>query len=460
MGITSANKELNVTQIEPGGSARVRLSLTAVPNITADPSDVVLILNRSADMAGEPLDRIKSAANTIIDIIRASTNPDGEGQIGADSRMAVVSFSDTAEQNTGLITSVEDLKAAVNSLTSGGGANHAEAFTTAQALFDPATDRAEFVILLSDGVNTVGEDPNSVATTLKAQGIRIYSIGIPGSEPLNEQSLRDWASNPDSVHVAISPDTARLEELFGDLIPTATRPGATNIVVTDTVSECFRITALSSPTKGTATMNDARTVTWQIDELGVTTEETAAFEFTVEHVGPCTGIVEVNESISYDDANGSTVSFPSPTLDVSGSITICEESCREPVELSVSGCSETIELDAGDLILEGLGRVVQLDVTLRNVCPGRRIALAVLLNEVDADGAEYKRGIKILTIPAHTQESCRDVAIRCLTFVLPEDLNVSGDAGTLCGTRNFRARFITHYIDNDVNCCLCDETNG
>jgi hypothetical protein len=460
MGITSANKELNVTQIEPGGTAQVRLSLTAVPNVTSDPTDIVLILNRSESMAGDPLTTIQSTAKAIIDRIQASTNPDDPTQIGADSRMAVVSFADTAVANTTLITSVADLKAAVDGLTPGGLANHADALTTAQALFDPATSRVEFIILLSDGINTAGTEPNTIATALKAAGTRIYSIGEPGAEGIGEQALRDWASNPDSVHVAISPDAARLEEMFGDLIPTVTQPGATGIVVTDAVSDCFRIISMSSPTKGTAIMNSAQTVTWQIPELGTAAEESASFEFTVEHVGPCTGTVEVNQDISYDDAQGGTVTFPSPTLYVNGDVTICEGSCRDAVDLSVSGCSESIELDAGDIYLDGLGRIVQLDVTLRNVCPQKRVALAVLLNEVDADGVEYKRGMKTMTIPAHTQEGCRDVTIRCLTFVLPEDLNVSGTAATLCGTRNFRARFIAHYIDNDVNCCPCEDTNG
>ena len=38
-------------------------------------------------------------------------------------------------------------------------------------------------------------------------------------------------------------------------------------------------------------------------ELGVKKSEGASLEFTVEHIGPCTGSIEVNESISYDDKN-------------------------------------------------------------------------------------------------------------------------------------------------------------
>ena len=112
-----------------------------------------------------------------------------------------------------------------------------------------------------------------------------------------------------------------------------------------------------------------------------------------------------------------------------------------------------MEYDAGTLALDSLGRMLQLDVTLQRVCPNRRVALAVILSEVDDNGVEYKRGIKTMTIPAHTRATCQDVKLRCIRFVLPEDLDVSGTANGICNARSFRARFIAHYIDHDFDCC-------
>ena len=103
--------------------------------------------------------------------------------------------------------------------------------------------------------------------------------------------------------------------------------------------------------------------------------------------------------------------------------------------------------------MESLGRIVQLSVTLQNVCPNRRVALAAILTEVDDQGLEYKRGMKTVLVPAHTQEACRDVTVRCIKFVLPESLDVSGSTGSICNARNFKARFIANYIDNDFECC-------
>lgn len=453
MGITNSNKELSAARIDCGGSFQVRLSLTATPDIVTNPTDIVLILDRSGSMAGSALANLKNGAKAFIDIIDEATDGAQDGQIGSGSRIAVVSFADTATQDTQLITSVSDLKAAVDALTAGGNTNHADAFTKASELLTAPSVNARVMVMFTDGETTAGPDPSPIAAAARTAGVVIYVIGLSGSSGVDIAALEDWASKPASAYVAITPDDAELEELFEDLARNIANPGATNVVVTDTVSPCFRITSVAMPTKGTASLLDANTVQWQIDELGVTQSEGAVLEFTVQHIGPCSGTIEVNESISYDDAEGNVVSFPSPQLEVDCDIVILPEICPEPVDITVDGCEDALEFDAGDLGLESLGRIVQLSVTLQNVCPNRRVALAVILTEVDDQGIEYKRGMKTVLIPAHTRETCRDVTVRCIKFVLPESLDVSGSTGSICNARNFKARFIANYIDNDFECC-------
>ncbi|MDE5741685.1 MAG: VWA domain-containing protein, partial [Oscillospiraceae bacterium] len=214
-----------------------------------------------------------------------------------------------------------------------------------------------------------------------------------------------------------------------------------------------RITSVFNPAGGSATMINSNTVEWRISSLGVSGSEGAVLEFNVQHVGQCTGVVPVNESVSYSDSEGNIVTFPSPEIDVNCGIDVIPESCPVPIEIPATGCGDTIEFDAGDLALSSVGRILQLDVTLQNVCPNKRVALAVILNETDAEGNEYRRGMKTMTIPAHTEASCRDVNVRCIKFVLPEDLDVSGTGTGTCNTRNFNARFFANYIDSDFECC-------
>ena len=46
-----------------------------------------------------------------------------------------------------------------------------------------------------------------------------------------------------------------------------------------------------------------------------------------------------------------------------------------PVDLAVSGCSDSVLVDLGNVELESLGHIIQADVTIKNVCPGKRVAL-------------------------------------------------------------------------------------
>ena len=452
MGITYSNKELSTDSISCGGSFKIKLSLTAEPDIADNPTDIVLILDRSRSMTGNPLKNLKIGAKTFIDIIDEATDSAKDGHIGGGSHIGIVSFSSSATQDTQLITSVADLKTAVDSLTADGFTNHREAFEKALALFDPQSTNAKVMVMFTDGNTTIGGDPEPIAAAAKAQGVTIYVIGLVGSDGIDIQALNSWASSPPSSYVAITPDEEELEKLFEDLAQNISKPGATDIVLRDMVSPCFKITSVHLPTKGTAALVDQSTVEWKIDSLGVNGSEGAELEFDVLHLGQCSGDIEVNDDLYYSDAEGNSADFPSPVINVDCGTVITPEECPEPVDIEIDGCDDFIEFHAGDIDLSSQGRILLLDATLRGVCPNRRVALAAIVTEVDAQGVEHKRGVKTMTIPAHTRTSCRDILVRCIKFVLPEDENTP-PAVSVCGKRKFKARFIAHYIDSDYECC-------
>ncbi len=451
MGVTNSNKVVSTERILCDGALRVTLALTAAPDIVSNPTDIVLVLDRSGSMTGSPLANLKLGANTFIDLIDEATDSTKDGQIGSGSRMGVVSFSSTAVANTQLITSVDALKAAVDGLSAGGSTNHADAFSKATQLFDPASPNAKVMVLFTDGNTTIGAPPAPVAAAARAQGIIIYCIGLIGSDGLDISALNNWATDPDASHVAVTPDAADLEELFAELAANISKPGATDIVIDEVVNPDFVITSISSPTKGSATMLDAHSLRWNIAQLGVTSSESATLDFFIRHVGQQPGTKLVNESITYSDQEGNVVSFPKPTVSVECDIVVHPEPCPEPVDLTVEGCQDSVLVDLGDVYLGSQGRIIQMDVTIQNVCPGKRVALAAILTEVDQDGMEHQRGMKAFTIPAHSAPVCRDVLVKCIKFVVPEDLNVSGTA--MCSPRKFKARFLANNIDTDYRCC-------
>lgn len=405
-------------------------------------------------MAGTPLASMKAGAKTFIDIIEEATDGVKDGQIGSGSHIGIVSFASDAVADTQLITSVDTLKDAVDSLSAGGNTDHADAFTKAIQLFDFASSNAKVIVMFTDGNTTAGAPPAPVAAAAKAQGIIIYCIGLVGSDGVDVDTLNEWASDPDAAHVAITPNAADLEELFAELAANISKPGATDIVIDEVVSPDLVITNVLTPAKGSASMLDARSLRWTIPQLGVSASESAVLESFVRHVSQAQGTKLVNESITYSDAEGNVVSFPAPTVTVECDVVVHPEECPVPVDLTVAGCSDAVSVDLGDIYLESQGRIVQLDVTIKNVCPGKRVALAVILTEVDENGVEHQRGMKAMTIPAHDYPSCRDVLVKCIKFVLPEDLDVSsGPTGCMCRQRDLRARFIAHDIDTDYRCC-------
>lgn len=454
MGITNSNKQIDTDRIDCNGTLKVTLALAAAPNISSNPTDIVLVLDRSGSMVGSPLANMKLGAKTFIDIIDQATDSAQDGTIGSGSRIGIVSFADTATADTQLITSVATLKAAVDSLTAGGSTNHADAFTKAVSLFDPLSTNAKVIVMFTDGKTTAGPPPAPIAAAARASGIVIYCIGLIGADGIDVSVLNDWATDPDASHVAVTPDDAELEDLFEDLAANISKPGATNIVINEVVNPDFIITSVVPPTKGTATMIDSNTLQWKIDELGVSGNEGASLEFYIQHIAQSSGVKQVNQSITYSDDEGNVVTFPSPSVTVECDIVVHPEPCPVPVNLTIEGCQDSVVIDLGDVSLESLGRILQLDVTVKNVCPGKRVALAVILTEVDANGVEYQRGMKAITIPAHNYSSCRDVLVKCIKFVLPEDLDVSGGApNAICNARNFKARVIAHNIDSDFQCC-------
>lgn len=451
MGVTNSNKVINQDRIDCDGSLRVTLAITAAPDIISNPTDIVLVLDRSGSMAGEPLSAMKIGAKTFIDIIDEATDSSKDGQIGSGSRMGVVSFSSTAVADTQLITSVDALKNAVDGLTAGGSTNHADAFTKAMELFEPASSNAKVIVLFTDGNTTAGAPPAPVAAAARAQGITIYCIGLIGSDGLDIDALNNWATDPDTSHVAVTPDLADLEELFAELAANISKAGATNIQIKEMVTSDFVITSILPPAKGTAEQLDDHTLRWKIQELGVTLSESAVLEFFVRHVGQEPGIKLVNESITYSDNEGNVVTFPEPKVEVDCDVVVHPEECPVPIQFTVEGCEDSLLVDLGDTYLESQGRIIQVDATVKQVCPHTRVALAVILTEVDTDGMEYQRGMKAVTLPAHAFPGCRDIQVKCIKFVVPEDLSVSG--GSLCSPRNFKARLIAHSINTDYRCC-------
>ena len=392
-------------------------------------------------MAGEPLAAVKLGANQFIDIIQQSTGG-APGEIGSGSRIGVVTFAATAIPVSPLTTSVQQLKAAVNGMQAAGSTNHADAFLKAMELFDPASSNAKVIVLFTDGKTTTGFPPAPVAAEARSRGIIIYCIGLIGSDGLDVQALNDWATDPDISHVAVTPDISDLEKLFAELAANISKPGATGIVIEEEVEPDFEIVEIWQYSKGAAEITGPTTLRWQMDALGTSGNEGVFLEFYIRHVGQTDGKKKVNRSISYHDAENNVVLFPNPEVTVECSVPFRPESCPVPIPVELGGCADLLRYDLGRFPLCSGGWLLQFDLTLCSVCPGKRTALGLYLSEKGKP-----RGFKAFTIPAHHAPGCRDVEIRGISFVLPEDLNPCDKMGCFCEPRYVDVRVYANYLD-------------
>ena len=451
MGITSSNKVVDRSEVGCDGEFQVTLALTAAPDIIENPTDIVLVLDRSGSMSGVPLAAMKEGSDTFIDIIQQATDDgSGSGDLGSGTRMGVVSFSSSAVVDAPLTASVSQLKGAVDALTAGGSTNHGDAFATATQLLETGTNPVKVMVLFTDGNTTAGPPPAPIAAQARDKGIIIYCIGLVGSDGLDVSALNNWATDPDSVHVAIAPTPADLEAIFAELAANLTKPGATDLKIVEQLNPEFEIVNIVTPAKGSVEQQSDTQLTWKMDSLGVSGVESATLAFRVRHRGVTGGVKKVNQSIQYSDAQGNLVDFPDPTVNVKCDLVVCAEPCPTPVDVVAEGCSDTVVVDAGDVQLGAQGRIIQLEVTVKDVCPNRRVALGVMLEEVGPDGKTEPRGFKAYTIPAHTQPGCRDVQVQCIRFVVPEDVSLWGKS--LCDTRRFQVQLIAQEMDWDFNC--------
>ena len=104
MGITASSYTLFPDTISCGGEVEGILSLSAGPDIVSNPADIVMVLDCSGSMEGEPFAAMKASVKTFIDIIDESTDENQDGNIGGGSQIAIVSFARTATQWTGFLT--------------------------------------------------------------------------------------------------------------------------------------------------------------------------------------------------------------------------------------------------------------------------------------------------------------------------------------------------------------------
>jgi Mg-chelatase subunit ChlD len=360
VGPVTGSKTLSASDISCNGAVDVTLTLTGVSGIAGDPEDIMLVLDRSGSMAGAPLANLKTAAKAFVDIIDEATDGALNGTIANGSRVGVVSFSTTATLDQALTTNATAVKSTIDALAAGGATDHEAAITLAQStLAGSVPTNTKQMIIFTDGQTN---DGNGIAEAQAARnaGTEIFSIGLVGLGGIDQAQLEAWATDPDSEHVFIAPTSADLKTIFEKIGAAIIVPAATNIVVTDTVSSHFSVSGAAA-SKGTVSQA-GNVLTWSITELRT---ETVTLRYTATHDATASGGVEqVNTSVAYSDAEGHTVTFPNPSVNVHGCAAAIELTPPTATNELTTGASHTVTAtvtdDLGDPVA---GVAVSFEVT-------------------------------------------------------------------------------------------------
>lgn len=170
----------------------------------SDDLKVVLALDVSGSMRGEPLASAKEAATQFI------------SQMPSGVEISIVSFGNSPALAAEFTANKQTLLAAVDSLAARGETALYDGVTTAATLLSSENQAGRTIVLLSDGGDTIssGSLADAVAS-LRSLGADLYAVELqsPENDSIALQTLAEAADGT----VIPAGDPAALESLFGDI---------------------------------------------------------------------------------------------------------------------------------------------------------------------------------------------------------------------------------------------------
>lgn len=175
---------------------------------SSDERDVVLVLDVSGSMDGEPIEQTKIASDSFIDTV-----------LGVEASVGIVTYDESAMKVAGFNRNERYLKGVVENLNSGGGTNIESGLTLAYSMLSGSHAKKKIIVLMSDGEPNHGAEGDalvSVADEIKNDGVYIYTLGFFSSSGYGEaQRLMERLAS-EGKHYEVD-DAEQLRFFFGDI---------------------------------------------------------------------------------------------------------------------------------------------------------------------------------------------------------------------------------------------------
>lgn len=171
--------------------------------------DVVLVLDVSGSMSGTPMEETKTAAIRFIETV-----------LQENARIGIVTYDSQAVRIADFSANEAQLEQAIQSINSGGSTDIEAGLQEAHAMLAGSQADKKILVLMSDGEpneGRVGDELVDYADTIKAQGVRIYTLGFfeSLSNKSEAQSLMERIAT-DGCHYEVA-SAEDLVFFFGDM---------------------------------------------------------------------------------------------------------------------------------------------------------------------------------------------------------------------------------------------------
>ncbi|HEU4320768.1 MAG TPA: type II secretion system F family protein [Acidimicrobiia bacterium] len=192
-------------EVTANGQAVNNLTVEPIGNSTV-PVGVVLAIDASGSMAGEPIAAAQEAARSFV------------AQARAEDRIAILSFADEVLVLSGFTNNKDALNATINSIVADGETSFNDAVIRGIQMFDEpgASNLLGNLIVLSDGEDTASEATfDEALAAVEGSDARTFGVALEGSD-FNPEPVQAIATAGGGLFLS-TPDPTQLSGLYDQI---------------------------------------------------------------------------------------------------------------------------------------------------------------------------------------------------------------------------------------------------
>jgi uncharacterized protein YegL len=293
-----------------GETTSVTLTFSAVCAGETSPLHLVLVVDASGSMMGDPSQRIRSAVKTIVKGLDLPDNP--------STKVGIVEFNDTARTLCRLMNDEGKLMGCAGQVSAHGGTaidrgivEGLKVVAAGRVGLGEGVTPNEVMVVVSDGANNTGCDPvKSAARRAKGQGVLVITVCVGGG--CDAQCMREAASS--ARYFFQVDDASQLVPIFDRIRTDLTAQALRRLTVVDTIPANMDLVA-GTVDPPASLSPDRKTLTWDYQgapSLGVT----LTFQLRPREAGSHpTNLAAVADFVDQENRAGS-VAFPVPSVTV------------------------------------------------------------------------------------------------------------------------------------------------